>query len=84
MIGNTILINARCVTHGIVEPYKMTMTCDNESALWKSFDEQLLTQNNASCDLFFAIRHQIQNLSGVYANGPRDTRMIKIQCSMSG
>jgi len=61
MLGNVIVINAICRAFCITEPFDITMACDNESAIWKTFfaeDEPI--QSDCSCDILFALRRQLQ------------------------
>ena len=60
LLGNVILINAICRAQVISHPFKMIMACDNKSAIWKTFLDEEPTHGDASCDLLFAIRHQIE------------------------
>ena len=60
MLGNVILVNAICKAHNIGDKHKMTMACDNKSALWKSFADDEPRQSDASSDVLMAIRYQLK------------------------
>ena len=60
MLENVIVINAICEAHNITEEYKITMRCDNISALRKSFDDADTRQTDASSDILMAIRYQMK------------------------
>ena len=59
MLGNVILVNALCRAFSIASATEITIACDNESAIWKTFSEDAPDANDASGDILCALRHQI-------------------------
>ena len=47
MFGNVILVNALCRALSITSTSEITMACDNESAIWKTFAEEAPDTNDA-------------------------------------
>ena len=58
IFANIVMVNAITRFHG-VENGKVTIACDNESALWTAFDTKPVTTTYDSFDLLKAIRHEI-------------------------
>ena len=60
ILSNILMINIIAELHE-VQTGKVTIACDNENALWKSFGDETATTNDDSFDIIRVIHHAIKN-----------------------
>ena len=59
ILANVLVVKCIIETHQ-VQDGRMTLACDNESALWACFGDDEPTAGDASCDILKVIRHEIK------------------------